>query len=180
MDAMAKKSKPLASGKPERKQRTREHIIAEMSVNHVERLALACGYTVQRPAPDYGFDLRLETFQENGEVEEEYVPLQLKATDVIERYELAAEDYFSFPVSVKDYHLWTATLMPVFLILYDAHTQEAYWLSIPENETANKPQAQGQTMHLHIPRSHVLGVQTIRRMRKRKNDEVEKIRNAIK
>jgi hypothetical protein len=63
------------------KQRTREHVIAALSVNFVERLVLKCGYVVQRPAPDYGYDLRLETFDELGNLEAEHVPLQLKATE---------------------------------------------------------------------------------------------------
>lgn len=29
-----------------RKRRTREHVIADLSVNHVERLVLLCGWTV--------------------------------------------------------------------------------------------------------------------------------------
>jgi hypothetical protein len=31
-----------------RKRRTREHVIADLSVNHVERLVLRCGWTVER------------------------------------------------------------------------------------------------------------------------------------
>ena len=31
-----------------RKRRTREHVIADLSVNHVERQALLCGYAIER------------------------------------------------------------------------------------------------------------------------------------
>jgi hypothetical protein len=94
---MAKKSTIPSSGSAERKQRTRAHVIADLSVNYVERLVLKCGYLVQRPNPDYGFDLRLETFNDQGEFEVEYASLQLKATDNMDRLELTTEDCFSFP-----------------------------------------------------------------------------------
>jgi hypothetical protein len=54
---------------------------------------------VQRSDPDYGYDLRLETFDEQGNLEAEQVPLQLKATDRIAEYALARAESFSFPIS---------------------------------------------------------------------------------
>ena len=33
-----------------------------------------CGYTMQRIAADYGYDLRLDTFNDAGEVESEQSP----------------------------------------------------------------------------------------------------------
>src|SRR5438874_7078676 len=124
---MAKKSTAAAptSGATPGKQRTREHVIAALSVNFVERLVLKCGHVVQRSDPDYGYDLRLETFDEQGNLEAEQVPLQLKATDKIDQYELATEEAFSFPLSAKDYRLWSEEVMPVFLILYNASFEEA-------------------------------------------------------
>ncbi len=32
---------------PDRKRRTREHVIADLSVNHVERFILQCGWTAR-------------------------------------------------------------------------------------------------------------------------------------
>src|SRR5262245_23098940 len=110
---MAKKSTPAAptSGPASGKQRTREHVIAALSVNFVERLVLKCGYVVQRPNPDYGYDLRLETFDEQGNFEPDQVSLQVKATDGIDEYRLASGDSFSFPVRTADYRLWAEELM---------------------------------------------------------------------
>ena len=54
---------------PLRKRRTREHVIADLSVNHVERHILKCGCVVKRPTPDYGIDLELITFNKRGEIE---------------------------------------------------------------------------------------------------------------
>src|SRR5690348_15674465 len=102
---MARKGKPGAApglGESRRKQRTREHVIADLSVNHVERLVFKCGYTVQRATADYGYDLWLETYNETGEIEDDHLRLQVKASDNLRQYETAQEEVFSFPVSTKD------------------------------------------------------------------------------
>ena len=52
-----------------RKRRTREHVIADLSVNFVERQVLLCGHTVERVRADYGYDLLLSTYDPKGEVE---------------------------------------------------------------------------------------------------------------
>jgi hypothetical protein len=178
---MAKKSKPAepTSSTLPGKQRTREHVIAALSMNFVERLVLKCGYVVQRSNPDYGYDLRLETFDETGYLEAEHVPLQLKATDKIAEYELAKEEAFSFPISMKDYRLWSEEVMPVFLVLYDSVFEEAYWLHIQDYDQTQKPRAEGDTIRVHIPRKQVLGLQTIRMMRERKQEIVRTIKQAL-
>ena len=60
-----------------RKRRTREHIISDLSVNHVERLILRCGWVARRMNPDYGIDLYMETYNDQGEIENEGVWFQL-------------------------------------------------------------------------------------------------------
>lgn len=68
-----------------RKTRTRQHIIADLSVNHVERHILRCGWTAQRVSPDYGVDLVMATFNRRGEIENGDVRFQIKATDKVKR-----------------------------------------------------------------------------------------------
>ncbi|MCI0459966.1 MAG: DUF4365 domain-containing protein [Gemmataceae bacterium] len=68
-----------------RKRRTREHVIADLSVNHVERLVLRCGWTAERSRHDYGIDLFVETYSAEGEVQNGRILLQLKATDSLKR-----------------------------------------------------------------------------------------------
>jgi len=165
---MARKVNPGAapgSGKAGRKQRTREHGIADLSVNYVERLVLKCGYTVQPSSADYGYDLWLVTYNETGELEDDLVGLQLKASDSLGQYELAQEEAFSFPVSTKDFRLWSEALLPVFFILYDAQLEEAYWLDVQDYAAAQPKDLGGKSIRLRIPRHHVLGVQTIRLIR---------------
>lgn len=49
-----------------RKRRTRQHVIADLGVHHVERFILEEGHTFQRLTSDYGYDLVMFTFDENG------------------------------------------------------------------------------------------------------------------
>jgi hypothetical protein len=179
MAKRAKRASSQSGDRPSRKKRTREHVIAELSVNFVERLALKCGYVVQRSSPDYGIDLRLETFDEQGLLEWEHVSLQVKATDNIRRYELSNQEWFSYPVSTRDYRIWSVTPLPVFFILYDGQMEEAYWLEIQKYERTQHPTLQGDTIHLHLPRNHVLGIETIRLMRRRKQQAVQLIQERL-
>ena len=66
---------------PRRKRRTREHVLADLSANHVERHALLCGYSVERRVHDYGIDLTILTYDTDGNVENGQILVQLKATD---------------------------------------------------------------------------------------------------
>ncbi len=60
------------------KRRTREHVIADLSANHVEKQALLCGFTVQRWVYDYGIDLVLSTYTDEGETEGGFIVIQIK------------------------------------------------------------------------------------------------------
>jgi hypothetical protein len=48
-----------------KKKRPRQHIIADLSINHVERYVLLCGYSVERVEHDYGIDLVIFTYDAN-------------------------------------------------------------------------------------------------------------------
>lgn len=109
------------------KRRTRQHIIADLGINHVERHALLAGFTVERVAHDYGVDMFLTTYDRNGEVEPGYVYLQVKATDHLIRL---ASQRISFPVSERDLKLWRSEFHPMILVLYDAHSDRASWVHI--------------------------------------------------
>jgi hypothetical protein len=177
---MSRKARGTASAEEaERKRRTREHVIADLSLHHVEGFVLRCGYTVQRNVADYGYDLSLETYSETGEIEDGPVRLQLKASDNLRQYELAQEEVFSFPVSTKDYRSWSVAVFPMFLILYDAQVDEAYWLDVREYAATQSPDLTGKSLRLHIPRRHVLGVQTIRLIRQRKQQRIEQINRLL-
>jgi hypothetical protein len=121
----------VAKGKSiPRKRRTREHVIADLSVNHVERQVLLCGFTVERRWHDYGFDLFMNTYDQNGELESGEVHFQLKATD---RLRLASDGQtILFRVERADLRTWLDVVMPMILIVYDARADIAYWLYVQE------------------------------------------------
>ena len=58
------------------------HVIADLSLNHVERFVLRCGHTTEQFRHDYGIDLILFFHEEGtGLAADGQVYLQLKASD---------------------------------------------------------------------------------------------------
>jgi hypothetical protein len=161
---MAKKAK----GEPT-KQRTRKHIIASQSLNHVEKFVYDKGYSAERVESDYGYDLIVSTYDDDGYVEPGFILLQLKATDIIRKIE--NDTYVSFTISIKDYRLWMAEGYPVFLIVYDAINRKAYWLYFQKHFKDDKnrePKARATTVTVRIPVANELSEATIDYMRARK------------
>ena len=94
-----------------RKQRTRQHVIADLSVHHVERFILEEGHTAQRLSSDYGYDLHMCTFDEQGYAEPGAVYFQLKAKEHLQE----SGTNYVFDLDIRDYHLWVREKMPVIL-----------------------------------------------------------------
>jgi hypothetical protein len=109
-----------------RKRRTREHVIADLSLNHLERFILEEGHAVQRTGSDYGYDLVMLTHGAEGYAEPGLVYFQLKAAGALGQ----SSSGYVYDVDVRDYNLWTRELMPVILVLYDASRRRAYWLHV--------------------------------------------------
>jgi hypothetical protein len=115
-------------------------VIADQSVNHVERFIIDEGHTAQRLEKDYGYDLLLFTFDEQGYVEPGLVSLQLKASESLGR---SGTDYV-FDLDIRDYNLWMMDRMPVVLVLFDASRRRAYWLYVQDYfraDPARRPKA---------------------------------------
>jgi hypothetical protein len=134
-----------------------------MSVNHVERHALACGFSVERIVRDYGIDLILFTYDDQGEIESGQVFLQLKATDhpqVLQR-----TGRIAFTLKRCDLRSWLAEPMPLVLMVYDAPNDKAYWLYIQAyfaDAPGFDPEDVSNTVTVHIPMEQVVGVDAIR------------------
>lgn len=109
-----------------RKRRTRAHVIADLSINFVERCALQCGFAVERFRADYGIDVMLLTYDKKGQWENGAVLMQVKATDHIRRGRTAKE--VPFTIKRTDLEWWLNEEQPVMLIVYDARSELAYWL----------------------------------------------------
>jgi hypothetical protein len=165
---MGKKATSQKTPAHHRKRRTREHVIADLSVHHVEGIILRAGFTAQRTVVDYGFDLWMETFDEEGGIESDYIRLQVKASDKLREYELAQKGVFSFQISASDYDYWKGSLLPVLFILYDAKLGEAYWMEIHDFAQSQSEPIKGQSVQMHAPRHQIFGVQTLYLMRERK------------
>jgi hypothetical protein len=134
-----------------RKQRTRQHVIADQSVNHVERLIIDGGHTAQRLSPDYGYDLVLFTYDEMGFLEPGSVYVQLKAAETLKA---VGFDYV-FDVDIRDYNLWMLEEMPVILILFAASRRRAYWVCVQNyfsKGVAREPKKGAKTVRVRVPR----------------------------
>jgi hypothetical protein len=114
-----------------RKRRTRGHIIADLSVNFLERQVLQRGHQLLRvPQPEYGTDAIMNHFSpDTGEIENGRVEFQLKATDHLQ----LVDDGKSITCTVEMAHLqywYYGIAHPFVLIEYDAQTNRAYWLDV--------------------------------------------------
>ena len=113
-----------------RKRRTREHIVEDLSENHLERLVLNSGHLLRRPRRDYGVDVTMFHFSESGELENGEVRFQLKATDNLTS--IADGQYATVRVKTGDIQYWSMEFYPFILVLYDAKEEAAYWIGIDD------------------------------------------------
>jgi hypothetical protein len=150
-----------------RKQRTRQHVIADLSVHHVERFILEQGHTAHRLGSDYGYDVLMTTFDEHGYVEPGSVYFQFKAKEALE--EVGA--HHAYDLDIRDYNLWTREKMPVIFILYDASRRRAYWLAIQEyfrEDVARRPRKGARSVRIRVPRRQLVSGRAIATMRELK------------
>jgi hypothetical protein len=161
----------------ERKLRTREHVLADLSANYVEKQALLCGFSAQRVQPDYGIDLMVQTFNRHGEVETGWLLFQLKATDRIK----AVDHGQALSCRIERAHLrhWLRESHPVILALYDARADLAYWLLVRPyfDELTGFDLAHcGESLSVSIPRANVLdrkAMQTLARWKNQKEGALQ-------
>lgn len=153
-----------------RKRRTRQHVIADLSVHHVEGLILEEGHTAQRMSSDYGYDLTMWTFDESGYAETDSVRFQIKASDSPKM----AGNVYVFDLDIRDYNLWIWDKSPVILVLYDAKERRAYWQHVQKyfREQSHWPKPGAKTVRVRIPRTQKLNRRAIEIIRglKRKGD----------
>jgi hypothetical protein len=155
---MAKKKTP-----PLRKLRTREHVIADLGINHFERQAFLCAWSVERVVRDYGIDLLLFTYNQAGEAEEGHILIQVKGTE--QTRQTADLQAIVFRIARSDLLRWLAEPMPLILIVYDAQRDAAWWLYVQQHFRAlpgfNLFRA-GKTVTTYIPAGQRLDQQAVR------------------
>jgi hypothetical protein len=145
-----------------RKRRTRQHVIADLGVHHVEGPILRCGFTAERIAHDYGLDLYMTTYAAAGQAESDWVLFQVKATDHLKR--TAGGESVIFRIDRADLNRWLGETYPVVLVVYDAREDVAYWLYVQAHFAAGRaPAGRRQTVTARIPTANVLDEAAIRR-----------------
>lgn len=160
------------------KKRTRQHVIAAQSVNYVERFILDEGHTAERIVSDYGYDLVLYFYDEEGYAEEGAVYLQLKAS---EKWKASGQNLV-FDMDLRDYARWTREPMPVILILFDASKRRAYWLYVQHYFSASPQNKLGQsakTVRIRIPKQQVVNRSAIKKMRAYKQRVLEQLEGVL-
>ena len=153
------------------KRRTRQHVIADQSVNYTEWFIIVEGHLAHRVGKDYGYDLLLFTFDEQGYSEPDFLSLQLKAAESLR----AVGAHFAFDLDVRDYNLWMLERMPVILILFDASRRRAYWLHVQGyfgEDTGRRPKKGAKTVRARVPRRQIVNRRAIAKMRTLKWDAI--------
>jgi hypothetical protein len=159
------------------KTRTRQHVIADLGVNYLERHVLLSGFTALRVQSDYGYDLIMSTYNEHGEIEPGAVYFQVKATDHLPLLESGAT--ISWPVSRRDLKLWLEEAYPVVLVLYDGRRNRAYWLHL-QAYFLRRPPAElfwaGESINVHVSVRDYLSQRSVRRLARLKRDVHQQLR----
>jgi hypothetical protein len=175
-----------------KKRRTREHVLADLSVNHVEKFIFKCGYSCERVEHDYGTDLLMFTFDANGEIENGHVQIQVKATDH-PHYHNDAQT-IACPVEMAHVWCWEGEPCPVILVRYDATTDRGYWLYVqrelerPDNRISSLldeeilivGDEQRNYATFRIPLTNRLNRQAILRFRKFRDQVLEQVKGIIR
>jgi uncharacterized protein DUF4365 len=161
-----------------RKRRTRQHVIADQSVNHVERFIIDEGHTVERMVADYGYDLTMRTYGDDGYAEEGSVYLQLKAAETL----TGAGDIFVFDIDLRDYALWTAEPSPVILVLFDASLRRAYWVYVQRyfaEDASRRPGKTARTVRVRVPKRQPVSRAAVRKWRSYKQRLLQQVEGRI-
>lgn len=158
-----------------------EHVLASKSQNYIEKFFLDDGHTAEKPKEDYGIDLEVKTFDDNGFQEPGVLQFQLKGSTDFELSKDGSD--ILFDIEVKHYNQWIREAYPVFLVLYDAGIDRAYYLYIQHYFTVGrgkgkKPKIGAQTIAVRVPLKNKFTRRTAEYMRKRKSlvhEQIQKI-----
>lgn len=165
LEVPIRRKRLTAKGRGRKSQRTRGHIIADLSFNYLERRVLLRGHALARVIPDYGIDAVMFTYSDSGEIENGDIRFQLKATDHL--VTLRDGKTITFTLETGHVRYWANEPMPVVLVLYDAQRDKAYWLDMHEyiedhHETLDPDK---QTTSIRICVSNRLDVRAVDKFR---------------
>jgi hypothetical protein len=153
-----------------KKQRTRQHFIEDLGINHIERQVLYSNCTLQRYLYDYGYDAFINTYNENGEYENGIIQIQLKSTDNL-KFSVPKQE-IAFDLSKRDLELWLYSNDPVVLVVYDAVNEISYWLDLVDyfKKNQNSLKKVNKFVRIYIPIDNVFTHKTVQIFRQIKNN----------
>lgn len=160
-----------------RKRRTRQHVIADLAVHHVERFILEGGNTCQRLHSDYGYDLVLFTYDEKGYPEPGLVFIQVKAGEKLQ----SIGESFVYDLDIRDYNLWIREDWPIVLIVYDATRAKAFWLPVQhyfQEAGTVQPKKGAKTVRVRVPSAEVVDRDAILKMRDLKWEALVRVKRS--
>jgi hypothetical protein len=138
-----------------------------LGVHFVEGFILNQGHIAQRVERDYGYDLLLYTFDQDGYAEPGLQLLQDKASERVVKQ--GAE--FVFDMDVRDYNLWMLEQDAVILILFDASRKQARWLDVQQYFRANpnrRPKNRAKSVRVRFSAEQMLSLRAIAEIRRLK------------
>ncbi len=150
-----------------RKLRTRQHIIEDLSFNHIEKHILTAGFTMYRITNnDYGYDGYIQHFKPSGEIESSLVHFQLKSTDNIQYSK--SKKAFTFDLSIRDLELWLSDDRKMLLVLYDAKNDMAYYIDLQSCFQKNRDVLENihKFVRVYLPELQVFNQQSAMDLRK--------------
>lgn len=161
-----------------RKRRTRQHIIADLSINYVERFVFLCGYSAERITYDYGTDLSLSTYNAAGEIENGAIYVQVKATDV----PITDPTASTIPIvlNTKDLDFWLQEPMPFILILYQAQEDVAYWYYLQAKLSELDRSNLGKTYTIYVEKQNILNESAVLLFATYKNQVLHQIQESFR
>ncbi len=161
---------------PDGKVRTRQHVIADLSYNFLERKVLQRGHWLDAPRNDYGIDAIMFHHGDRGEAENGEIRFQLKATDRLATSRDGQR--ISQRVEKRDLRLWYFEPYPVVVVVYDAVRNCAYWLHVQDYVDRNPGlmDSEKDTHTLRIPIRNSLNLHAIDRFRKLSLETVARLR----
>jgi hypothetical protein len=162
---------------PERKVRTTEHVIADLSYNFLEWKVLQRGHWLDSPRNDYGIDATMFHHNERGEVENGEVRFQLKATRKLKTSRDGA--WILLRVDIKDLRYWYFEVFPVVIIVYQPEKHRGFWLHTQEYVDRNPGvmESDASTVTLRIAIHNKLDVRAIDRFRELSLDCVSRFQS---
>ncbi|MCC7336788.1 MAG: DUF4365 domain-containing protein [Pirellulaceae bacterium] len=158
---------------PIRIRRTREHVIEDLSENFLEQLVLIRGHLLRRPSRDYGVDVTMFHFAENGELENGEVRFQLKASQRLKL--ISSGKFISISIKSSDLHYWSMEYYPFILVVYNAIENRAFWVDVQEYVSQNSEgiDFDQQTINVHVPTLNCLTLDAIDLFRSKSLSAVE-------